>query len=209
MTMTNAAVELVTYERINRSMDVCLTLIALLFAAPLMILAVVLIKLEDGGPVLFRQQRVGKNGEPFTLFKFRSMRVGAHRERDQLCSDDGNAVRFKMRRDPRITRTGAWLRRFSLDELPQLVNILRGDMSLVGPRPPIPEEVAQYTRRERRRLAVKPGLTCLWQVSGRADIPFPEQVELDLKYIKSRCIRLNLWLLLCTVPAVLTGRGAY
>jgi len=197
------------YGSISRALDVVVTLLALIPTAPLMLVAAILIKLEDRGPVLFRQQRVGKDGKSFTLWKFRSMRCGADRDRSMLRSDDGNTVRFKMRRDPRITRTGAWLRKNSIDELPQLFNVLRGDMSLVGPRPPIPEEVAQYTPRQRRRLSVKPGLTCLWQVNGRADLPFPEQVELDLKYIRSRCIRLDIMLLLRTVPAVLSGRGAY
>jgi len=171
----------------------------------------VAIRLEDRGPVFFKQTRVGRGGRKFAFFKFRSMFVDAEARRAKLVdkSDDGDAVRFKMRRDPRITNVGRWIRRFSIDELPQLWNVLRGDMTIVGPRPPIPSEVALYAPEDWRRLDVTPGLTCTWQVSGRADIPFPRQVALDVEYIRERTLLVDLWLMIRTVPAVLAGRGAY
>ena len=170
-----------------------------------------MIKWHDGGPVLFWQTRVGQRGRPFPFPKFRSMVPRAEQLKGQLQAhnDHGDSITFKMRQDPRTTPIGRFLRRFSLDELPQLWCVLIGQMSLVGPRPPVPSEVARYRPEHRRRLEAKPGLTCIWQVSGRGDLSFDQQVRLDVEYIERRSIWLDLWLLLCTVPAVLSGRGAY
>ena len=201
------------YLAFKRSLDLLASGIALLFLAPLFAVVALLIKLEDGGPVFFAQMRVGKGGRLFRFWKFRSMCVDAERKRAELkaqlaeCGED--SVRFKMIGDPRVTAMGKFLRRFSMDELPQFFNVLRGDMSLVGPRPPLPEEVQQYGPRELRRLEVEQGLTCIWQVSGRSLIPFEGQVDLDIEYIETRSFLLDLKLLLKTVPAVLAGKGAY
>ncbi len=176
-----------------------------------MVLIGLAIRAEGRGPVLFSQERVGRGGRRFRIYKFRSMIVDAETNYVELRgrSDDGGDVRFKMRSDPRLTLVGRVLRRFSLDELPQFWNVLRGEMSMVGPRPPLPCEVLKYDAGARRRLRVKPGLTCIWQVSGRADLPFDRQVELDLDYIRQQSVVLDLWLMARTVPAVLSGRGAY
>ena len=195
------------YALSKRALDVFASGMALLILSPLFLLVAFLIKREDGGPVLYTQTRIGKLGQPFTFYKFRSMRVTADEEREELVDDEER--RFKDEDDPRITRVGRWIRRLSVDEMPQFFNVLRGEMTLVGPRPPIPEEVEQYTPGECRRLAVEQGLTCTWQVSGRSDIPFEEQVELDLDYIRQRSFAFDLELLLRTVPAVLSGRVAY
>jgi lipopolysaccharide/colanic/teichoic acid biosynthesis glycosyltransferase len=187
--------------------------VALLFLSPLFLVVAALIKLEDReGPVFFTQVRVGKWGREFPFPKFRSMVSNAEALKNRLLEENqhgGEGVTFKMKRDPRITRVGRVIRRFSIDELPQLWSVFIGDMSLVGPRPAVPREVAQYTFADRRRLNAAPGLTCIWQVSGRAEIPFDQQVELDEQYIQSRSLKQDLRLLLLTVPAVLTGRGAY
>jgi lipopolysaccharide/colanic/teichoic acid biosynthesis glycosyltransferase len=196
---------------VKRSLDLVVATTLLLALSPMFAVIAVLIKLTDGGPVLFWQRRVGQWGRELAFPKFRSMVVNAEQLRQQLLAqnDHGGGVTFKMKRDPRITWIGRILRKLSVDELPQLWNVLRGDMSLVGPRPPLPSEVAQYSLADRRRLDVKPGLTCIWQVSGRGDIPFPQQVELDVQYIESQSLRLDFLLLLKTIPAVLFGRGAY
>jgi len=199
------------YPVAKRLLDVVVAAVALVLLAPLLLAAAALVKLEDGGPAFYVRPRVGRGGRCFGFVKLRTMRTGADAARAALAAqgDDGDPVRFKMRRDPRVTRVGRWLRRFSIDELPQLWHVLSGDMTLVGPRPPIPEEVALYGPREWRRLDVVPGLTCIWQVAGRADIPFPRQVELDLEYIRRRSLTFDLGLVARTVPAVLTGKGAY
>jgi lipopolysaccharide/colanic/teichoic acid biosynthesis glycosyltransferase len=196
---------------VKRGTDVLVSALALFALAPLFLLLAALIKLEDGGPILFWQKRIGQWGCTFQFPKFRSMVVNAEGLKKSLLdeNDHGESVTFKMKRDPRITRIGKILRRGSLDELPQLWCVLKGQMSLVGPRPPVPQEVAEYSLEDRRRLDVKPGLTCIWQVNGRGDIPFPEQVSLDVEYIESQDFRLDLKLLLLTIPAVLLGRGAY
>jgi lipopolysaccharide/colanic/teichoic acid biosynthesis glycosyltransferase len=161
------------------------------------------------GPILFRQTRLGRAGQPFTCYKFRSMTVSAESEKaDLLHLNEANGPVFKVRNDPRMTRAGKWLRRLSIDELPQLINVLVGEMSLVGPRPPLPDEVAKYEPRQRGRLAVKPELTCIWQVSGRSNIGFEEWIELDLEYIRKRGIWLDVTLIVLTIPAVLRARGA-
>jgi exopolysaccharide biosynthesis polyprenyl glycosylphosphotransferase len=193
----------------KRAVDVALAGFLLLLGMPIAGMIALTIKLTSGGNVLFRQTRCGLNGRSFTLYKFRTMVEGAEeRRRELLHLNEMNGPVFKLKSDPRVTRLGRFLRRFSLDELPQLWNVLRGDMSLVGPRPPIPEEVAQYKRWQRRRLAMKPGLTCLWQISGRNDIDFDRWMQLDLEYIDSWTPMLDLKILLKTVPVVLSGRGA-
>jgi lipopolysaccharide/colanic/teichoic acid biosynthesis glycosyltransferase len=196
---------------IKRLMDVCCSLMAILILLPFFLLVSVLIVVEDGWPVLFVQQRVGINGRIFNFYKFRSMRRGADRIKEQLMSKNESAdgVIFKIRNDPRITRVGRFLRRFSIDEMPQFFNVLSGDLSLVGPRPPLPSEVAQYTLNDRKRLHIKPGLTCLWQIGGRSEIPFEQQVRLDMEYIHSRSLWQDIRIMLKTIPAVLFGRGAY
>ncbi|MBA4136091.1 MAG: glycosyl transferase [Opitutus sp.] len=195
----------------KRAMDVAVSGAALLGLAPLFLLIALLIKLEDGGPVFFMQTRVGKHGRKFRMFKFRSMCLNAEQKLRELAAQNQHAtgVTFKIKRDPRITRVGRWLRKLSFDELPQFYNVLRGEMSVVGPRPPVPGEVAKYTQADRRRLAVKPGITCIWQVSGRAEIDFPGQVRLDVNYIERQCLAEDVRILFKTVPAVISGKGAY
>jgi exopolysaccharide biosynthesis polyprenyl glycosylphosphotransferase len=181
----------------------------LILVAPLMLGLAIAIKL-DGGPVFFRQTRVGRHGREFTMLKFRSMVVDAEqRLADLLAANEGAGPLFKMKQDPRITRAGAFLRRYSLDELPQLVNVLTGAMSLVGPRPPLPTEVATYGRDAQRRLLVKPGLTGLWQISGRSDLSWDESVRLDLRYVENWNLALDALILWRTLGAVMASRGAY
>ena len=183
---------------------------ALLVLAPLMAGIVLAIRRGDGGPAIFRQTRVGKDGHPFMVCKFRTMVVDAEaRKAALLTHNDGDGVLFKMRNDPRITPVGAWLRKYSLDELPQLWNVLKGDMSLVGPRPALPAEADLYGDYVRRRLVVKPGITGLWQVSGRSDLPWEEAVRLDLRYVENWSLALDLQILWKTWAAVLKGSGAY
>ncbi|SQC29681.1 Putative colanic biosynthesis UDP-glucose lipid carrier transferase [Rothia kristinae] len=165
---------------------------------------------SPGGPVLFRQERVGYQGEPFRMLKFRSMVPNAEQLKAQLMErNEGNGVLFKMADDPRITRVGRFMRRYSLDELPQLFNVLRGDMSLVGPRPPLREEVEHYEQDVHRRLLVKPGITGLWQVSGRSDLSWEESTRLDLYYVENWSVLSDLLILLKTVRAVVAKDGAY
>jgi len=198
-------------RRIKRLIDIVGALVALILLSPVFIVVASLIKLTDGGPILHIQTRVGQWGREFPFPKFRSMVVNAERLKDALLQQNQHTagVTFKMKRDPRVTWIGRIIRKLSIDELPQLWCVLKGDMSLVGPRPPLPREVEQYTLADRRRLDAVPGLTCIWQVSGRADIPFPEQVALDVRYIQSQSIWLDIQLLLKTIPAVLLGKGAY
>ncbi|TCC05607.1 sugar transferase [Kribbella soli] len=187
---------------------VALGIVAVL--SPVLIGLALAVKLTSSGPVLFRQQRVGRAGAEFTMLKFRSMYVDAEeRLSDLYALSDGNGVIFKMRNDPRMTPLGRWIRRFSLDELPQLFNVLRGDMSLVGPRPPLAEEVALYAADDSRRMLVKPGMTGLWQVSGRSDLSWDESVRLDLRYVDNWSMTLDLLILWKTVRAVFYGAGAY
>ncbi|WP_329475634.1 sugar transferase [Kribbella sp. NBC_01510] len=185
----------------------CLLLLAI---APILLVTAVLIKLTSRGPVLFRQTRVGRGGEQFSMLKFRTMVADAEARKAELAVlNEGNGVLFKLRDDPRVTKVGKYLRRFSIDELPQLVNVLRGDMSLVGPRPPLPAEVAQYAIDDARRMLVKPGLTGLWQVSGRSDLTWEESMRLDLRYADNWSIALDLLILWKTARAVLGSDGAY
>lgn len=194
----------------RRGIDVALAGGALLLLSPIVLLLVAAIRLDSAGPVLFRQTRIGRGGRPFTMFKFRSMHVDAEARRAALLAQSDRAgVCFKSRNDPRVTRVGRVLRRFSIDELPQILNVLRGEMSIVGPRPALPEEVAAYPARAHGRLSVKPGLTGVWQVSGRAEIGFDKMIDMDIAYARSRSIWLDLMLIACTFRAVLGGRGAY
>ncbi len=198
------------YQVSKRIVDVIGAGAGLLLSAPLMLVAAVAIKLDSPGPVLFSHMRLGRNGQPFQMLKFRSMYQDAAARQVSLVSDNDIAGPvFKIRSDPRVTAVGKFIRKYSLDELPQLWHVLVGDMSLVGPRPPIPDEVARYEPWQRERLAVKPGLTCIWQVSGRSDVPFDEWVRMDIEYVRRRNMWLDLKLLLQTIPAVITGRGAY
>jgi lipopolysaccharide/colanic/teichoic acid biosynthesis glycosyltransferase len=187
-----------------------LALVALLVLLPLFVAIAIAVRVDSPGPILFRQVRVGRNGREFVIFKFRTMREDAEDVlRTILHLNEHDGVLFKIRNDPRVSDVGRWLRRFSLDELPQLWNVVRGEMALVGPRPPLPREVAEYDRRTRRRLDVKPGLTGIWQVSGRSDLPWEEAIRLDLDYVERRSVALDLTILARTVGAVLSGRGAY
>lgn len=196
---------------VKRAIDIAGSLVLLILLSPLLVTIAIIVKLNSRGAVFYRQTRVMKWGRLFQMYKFRSMHTGAeNRAKDLLARNEmTGGVTFKMKRDPRITGVGRLLRRGSIDELPQLWNVLKGEMSLVGPRPPLPSEVAKYSLAERRRLDVTPGITCIWQVSGRSEIPFDRQVELDVAYIESQSLRVDLALLLRTIPAVLMGRGAY
>jgi exopolysaccharide biosynthesis WecB/TagA/CpsF family protein len=194
----------------SRIMDVSIASIALVALAPIFAITATAIKCDTKGPALFRQTRVGKNGKLFSMLKFRSMGQDAETLRAKVEENsDREGVCFKARRDPRITRVGRFIRRASIDELPQIINVLRGEMSIVGPRPALPSEVAKYPSRAFGRLAVKPGITGIWQVSGRADIGFDKMVEMDLAYAASRTIKLDIILIIMTVRAVISGRGAY
>jgi len=195
---------------IKRAGDIAGSIAFLIFFSPLYLVLALLVKLEDRGPVFFSQTRTGRFGKKFQMYKFRSMRLDAEAEFEKLLAQNQHAdgVTFKMKNDPRITHVGKWLRRFSLDELPQFVNVLQGNMSLVGPRPPTPREVMRYTLPDRRRLAVKPGLTCFWQVGGRSNIDFTGQVKLDVQYIESAGFWVDIKILLRTVRAVVVGTGA-
>jgi lipopolysaccharide/colanic/teichoic acid biosynthesis glycosyltransferase len=202
---------------VKRALDIVVSLAALIALSPILGVLALLVKL-DGGPAFFRQTRIGLNGRPFKMLKFRSMVVDAEAHLRALLEKHATAgsVTVLIRDDPRITRLGRLLRKSSLDELPQFWNVLRGDMSLVGPRPPVPREVELYTQADRRRFLVKPGMTCLWQIGEREGrfwevghrhrIEFPEQVELDVRYIESQSLRRDLWILLKTIPAILLGR---
>jgi len=195
---------------VKRAIDLLLPLIALPIVVPLGLLIGIAIKLDSEGPMLFKQTRVGKGGKPFTLYKFRSM----FKDADEMVSgldqlNEAAGPTFKIRKDPRITKVGSLLRKSSLDELPQIINVLKGEMSLVGPRPPLPREVEKYNSHQLGRLAVKPGLTCLWQIRGRSNIPFDEWVELDLEYIRNQSLWLDFKILFRTIPAVLRGTGAW
>jgi len=195
---------------LRRALDVVVSAAALLLLLPVLTLIALCIRLDSHGPVLFVQKRVGRHGREFPVFKFRSMFTDAESLRHLLeTQNERSGPVFKMRQDPRITRIGRGLRRCSLDEVPQLLNVLRGEMSLVGPRPALPREVALYTLDQHQRLSVLPGLTGLWQVSGRATLSFEASVALDLDYVRRQSFWLNVVILARTVPAVLTGRGAY
>ncbi|MFO0982767.1 MAG: sugar transferase [Planctomycetota bacterium] len=193
---------------IKRMIDLLIAAVLLLLASPILLVTALAVKLTSHGPVFFRQKRVGFHGKEFTLFKFRSMVVGAEEQLAELrAHNEMSGPVFKMKQDPRVTSVGKFIRRWSIDELPQLINVLKGDMSLVGPRPPVPAEVAEYEWWQRRRLSMKPGLTCIWQVSGRNQIGFERWMELDLHYIDNWSLWLDTTLLLRTIPAVLSKTG--
>ncbi|MFT5525235.1 MAG: lipopolysaccharide/colanic/teichoic acid biosynthesis glycosyltransferase [Pirellulaceae bacterium] len=196
---------------IKRAIDIVGAVVAFVLFSPVLLAVGLLIKFTDNGPIMFWQKRVGQWGREFEFPKFRSMVVNAEELKDKLLeqNDHNDSITFKMKHDPRVTWIGRIIRKLSIDELPQLWCVLVGDMSLVGPRPPVPREVAEYSLADRRRLDATPGLTCTWQVSGRGDIPFDQQVELDVSYIESQSFWLDLKLLFQTVPAVLLGKGAY
>ena len=199
------------YPTAKRALDVAGAALGLLLLTPLLLIVAILIRVESPGPVFFAQTRIGRRENPFRCWKFRSMTIDAEQRKAELMARNEmpGSTTFKMKHDPRITRVGRFIRKASIDELPQLWNVLIGEMSLVGPRPPVPAEVARYSAVDRQRLSVKPGITCTWQVTGRSDIPFREQVALDLRYIQERSLLLDIRLLLMTVPAVLLARGAY
>ncbi|MBD3179547.1 MAG: sugar transferase [Candidatus Latescibacteria bacterium] len=194
----------------KRTIDLVVASFIVLLVLPLIPVIVLLIKMDSRGPVLFRQKRVGKDGRVFDLYKFRSMVDGAEKALDSLrpLSNTEGPI-FKIEEDPRITRVGRFLRRSSLDELPQIINVLKGDMSIVGPRPNLPSEVAQYLPWQRTRLLVTPGITCFWQVAGRSHIGFQEWMRLDLEYIKKRSIKTDLKIIFKTFPAVIARKGAF
>ena len=196
---------------VKRGVDLLVGTVVLILFFPLFLLAAMCIIIDDGFPVIYTQKRVGLNGQEFRFHKFRSMCKEADQMKPELLDQDESKgrKRFKIKKDPRLLPCGHFLRRFSIDEFPQLFNVLAGDLSLVGPRPPLPEEVRGYSLSERKRLHVKPGLTCLWQIHGRADIPFDQQVSLDLQYIQSQSLFKDIVIILKTIPAVLLGRGAY
>lgn len=197
------------YEKIKRFFDICISFAALVVLSPLLLVIAILIYLEDKGPVIYSQTRIGKDGRAFKLYKFRSMCVDADeklKDLQKLNERDGPV--FKIRDDPRVTKVGKFIRKTCIDELPQLVNIIKGDMSIVGPRPPLPNEVEQYNSYQKQRLLVVPGLTCYWQIQKGEETTFDEWVELDLKYIKERSILLDFRLILLTFKVILSGKGA-
>ncbi len=196
---------------VKRLFDIIVGSLLLLLLMPVFLLVALAIRLESPGPVLFAQKRVGRWGRLFTMWKFRSMYIDAEERKAELMAQNEMAggVIFKMKDDPRITRVGKLIRKTSIDELPQLWNVIIGEMSLVGPRPPVIPEVDQYSLSDRRRLEVIPGITCIWQVSGRSEIPFDQQVELDVQYIESQSFWTDIKILFKTVPALLFGTGAY
>lgn len=195
---------------LKRTLDLLIVVPALLLLAPLFALVALAIRLDSPGPTLYRQKRVGIGGKAFDMYKFRSMCRDADQRLDDLMAfNESTAPIFKMRNDPRVTRVGRWIRRLSIDELPQLLNVLVGEMSLVGPRPPLQSEVQHYGEWQLRRLGVTPGIIGLWQISGRSNLSFSDMVSLDLHYIGNWSLRMDLEILLRTIPAVVRARGAY
>jgi exopolysaccharide biosynthesis polyprenyl glycosylphosphotransferase len=197
---------------VKRTFDVLAAGFGIALISPLLLVIAVIVRLSSAGPVLFRQERIGLNGERFEMLKFRSMVIDAEQrllELEQQQRDKGNAVLFKMQNDPRITPVGRFLRRYSLDELPQLFNVFNGSMSLVGPRPPLAREVEQYEKHVHRRFLVKPGITGLWQVSGRSNLSWDDTVRLDLYYVENWSLTNDLIILFKTARAVLAKEGAY
>lgn len=195
---------------LKRAFDLLVSLILLIVLSPCLVLIGLAVWVEDGGQILFAQTRVGRYGRLFKMYKIRSMCPDADQRLNDVLqrNQQREGVTFKLKDDPRLTRVGKWLRKYSFDELPQLYNVLIGDMSLVGPRPPLPREVVRYRPADRRRLATKPGITCIWQISGRSEIDFSGQVGLDVGYIESQSFWTDLKILVKTVPAVFSGKGA-
>jgi lipopolysaccharide/colanic/teichoic acid biosynthesis glycosyltransferase len=203
--------QLALYGQLKRAVDIGCSLAGLLLLSPVFVLIGLLIKLEDPkGSVFFYQTRVGKDGKPFRMYKFRSMVSNAEEKlKELLAQNEVQGAMFKMKNDPRVTRVGRFIRKTSIDELPQLVNVLLGNMSLVGPRPPLPREVAEYTPYDRQRLDVTPGCTGLWQVSGRSSLTFQQMVELDLQYVRERSLGMDFRILLRTVKVLLGSKDAF
>jgi len=197
-------------EAVKRAFDILVSLTMLILLTPFLLLIGLAVWVEDGGSMLFAQTRVGQFGRRFKMYKLRSMCPDADQRLKELLAKNQlkEGITFKLKDDPRMTKVGKWLRKYSFDELPQLYNVLIGDMSLVGPRPPLPREVAMYRLADRRRLAAKPGITCIWQISGRSEIDFSGQVGLDVGYIESQSFWNDLKILFMTVPAVFSGKGA-
>lgn len=194
--------------KMKSTLDFFFSFTVIMLVSPVFLMIAVAIRLEDGGPVLFTQERVGLNGRRFSIFKFRTMVTNAEALKISLQGqNEQTGPVFKITNDPRVTRIGRFLRKTSFDELPQFFNVIRGEMSVVGPRPPIPSEVEKYKKWQKRRLTMKPGITCTWQVSGRNDIPFKEWVKLDLEYIDNWSLRRDAVLILKTVKVILTGTG--
>jgi lipopolysaccharide/colanic/teichoic acid biosynthesis glycosyltransferase len=198
------------YAATKRAFDLIAGGFIAVLLVPVIPLVALMIRLDSDGPVFYRQDRVGKDGRLFKFYKFRSMRADSERMRAALESrNELTGPVFKMKNDPRVTSVGQFMRRSSLDEIPQILNVLKGDMSIVGPRPALPGEVAKYEPWHRRRMSVKPGITCLWQVAGRSQVSFDEWMRLDIEYISRRSIRADLAIFLKTIPAVMARRGAY
>lgn len=198
------------YLKLKRGMDILLSAAALVFLAPVFLFTALAIKLEDGGPILFCQYRAGKDMKPFKIYKFRSMLVNADAKMPEMMKDNeqtGHA--FKIKNDPRITRVGKFIRKFSIDELPQLINIIKGDMSIVGPRPILTFQMEECSGYERQRLVVQPGLTCYWQIGGRANIGWKDWIEMDLDYIEDMSLWTDIKIIARTVPTVFDREGAY
>ncbi len=197
-------------QNLKRAFDLIFSCLTLPFIAPIMLVTAIAIKLDTPGPIFFKQERVGKWGKPFYCYKFRSMYTNAEeRKKDLLNSNEADQIVFKMKNDPRITPVGKLIRNLSIDELPQIINVIKGEMSIVGPRPPVPYEVDQYRYDVRRRLDAVPGITGLQQVSGRSDVEFKRWIELDLQYIEEQSLLKDIEILLKTIPTVISGRGAY
>lgn len=198
------------YHFVKRFFDIALSVIGLIILSPLMLVIAYKIKKEDGGPVFYRQVRVGKNGCRFEMYKFRSMVTNADQLLEKLKDqNDVDGAMFKLKHDPRITKIGHFIREHSLDELPQLVNVLKGDMSLVGPRPPLPSEVDQYTEYDKQRLYVMPGCTGLWQATMRNKVGFNEMVQLDIQYIQKASFMFDLWIIWKTIEIIIRPNGSY
>ena len=198
------------YLLLKRFFDVFLSVLGLIVLSPLLLIVTAVIKLDSPGKAIYIQERVGKDGKKFKMYKFRSMCVDAEKKQDELQAlNEVDGPVFKIAKDPRVTRVGKFIRKCSIDELPQLFNIIKGEMSIVGPRPPLPKEVEQYTPYQKLRLRVAPGLTCYWQISGRSDMTFDKWIQLDLMYITSRNLWVDFCIVLKTIPAVLGHKGAY
>lgn len=207
--ITDTELDRPVYEFVKRVFDVICSAAALVVLSPLFLAAAIAVK-TDGGPVFYSQTRVGKDGKRFRMYKFRSMCPGAEHMLEELLEyNEVDGAAFKMRDDPRITKVGKFIRKYSIDELPQLVNILKGDMSIVGPRPPLEREVAQYDGYQMQRLTVTPGLTCYWQAYGRSELSFEDWMDMDMKYIQHRNLLLDIQLIIKTAFAVIFKRGAY
>ncbi|KOY78703.1 sugar transferase [Apilactobacillus kunkeei] len=198
------------YLTVKRLFDIAASLFALLITLPLTLVVSLCIYLDDRGPIFYTQERIGKDGKPFRIYKFRSMCQNADAKKKELTEqNEVNGAMFKMSNDPRVTRVGCFIRRHSIDELPQLINVLLGNMTVVGPRPPLPEEVDQYSQHDKERLKVKPGCTGLWQVSGRNSLDFDEMVELDIDYIEHACLLLDMKICFKTVWIMIYPNEAY